>query len=107
MTGRNRILLTATLMLFGAVGTAVADVYSWKDPATGRNRISNLPPTWYSRLDEVSGPPVTVSRGAAIIDDTSLPIAKRRQMLGIPESPIPGRPAPAPAASAAAPAEKK
>ena len=58
-----------------------ADVYSWKDLETGRTKISNLAPPWYSRGEDVRGPQVTVTRGPNVVDDTRLPLEKRRQLM--------------------------
>jgi hypothetical protein len=35
-----------TLLLALTGGAAFADVYIWKDPATGRTRMTNIPPPW-------------------------------------------------------------
>ncbi len=44
---------------------AMADMYTWKDPQTGRTRMSNIPPPWLR--DSSAGPKVEVIRGNQLI----------------------------------------
>ena len=61
---------------------ARAQVYSWKDPATGQSRLSNIAPPWYSRGENVSGPRVIATLGARVVDDTALAYERRLLLLG-------------------------
>ena len=61
---------------------ALAQVYAWKDPASGQNRLSNIAPPWYSRGESVSGPRVVATRGDRLIDDTALAYEQRLRLLG-------------------------
>lgn len=45
---------------------AAADMYTWRDPQTGRTRMSNSPPQWLR--DGQPGPRVEVIRGNQVID---------------------------------------
>lgn len=45
MTGGLRILSAALLGI--SAGVVQADLYRWKDPATGQVRIYSYPPPWY------------------------------------------------------------
>lgn len=56
------LLLAAALL----PPVAVADMYTWRDPETGRTRMSNIPPPWVR--DGSSGPRVEVIRGNRVID---------------------------------------
>lgn len=72
--------LAAALVLASA--PALAQVYSWKDPATGQSKFSNIAPPWYSRGDTVSGPRVVATVGERVIDDTALPYEDRLRLSG-------------------------
>jgi hypothetical protein len=78
--------LAAALLL--AAGPAPAQVYSWKDPATGQSKFSNVPPSWYSRGEIVSGPRVIATVGRKVIDDTALPYEDRLLLSGKPRDTI-------------------
>jgi hypothetical protein len=57
------------LLLSLAGGPALADVYIWKDPVTGRTRMTNIPPPWVR--DPAPGqrvPRVEVIREGRVID---------------------------------------
>ena len=90
-SGRNRLSnpktfrfgLAAAFLLASA--PALAQVYSWKDPATGQGRLSNFAPPWYSRGELVSGPRVVASVGDRVIDDTALPYEDRLLLFGKPK----------------------
>lgn len=60
-------LTLAALLLAGTAmpPAAVADMYTWKDPETGRTRMSNIPPPWLR--DGSPGPKVEVIRGNQLI----------------------------------------
>jgi len=71
---------------FALVGEpALAQVYSWKDPATGQSRLSNIAPPWYSHGEMVGGPRVIATLGARVIDDTALAYEDRRLLFGKPK----------------------
>ncbi len=72
--------LAATLLL--AAAPAFAQVYSWRDPATGQSKLSNIPPAWYSRGETVRGPRVIATIGDRVIDDTAKPFAERLRLAG-------------------------
>ncbi len=72
--------LAAAFVLASA--PALAQVYSWRDPATGHGKISNIAPPWYSRGEAVSGPRVIATVGDRVIDDTALPYADRLLLSG-------------------------
>ena len=72
--------LAAALILVSEL--AVAQVYSWKDPATGQSRFSNIAPPWYKRGENVSGPRVVATVGEKVIDDTALPYEDRLLLSG-------------------------
>jgi len=61
---------------------ALAQVYSWKDPASGQSRFSTIPPPWYDRGETVRGPRVTATAGERVIDDTALPYEDRLILSG-------------------------
>lgn len=65
-----------------ASAPAAAQVYSWRDPATGQSRISNIAPPWYSRGEIVNGPRVIATAGGKVIDDTALSYEKRLLLSG-------------------------
>ena len=93
--------LAAAFILASA--PALAQVYSWKDPATGGNKISNLAPPWYSRGGVVNGPRVVATLGDKVIDDTALPYEERQLLFGKPKDQL-DKPRPEPQhESAAAP----
>ncbi len=72
--------LAAALVMASA--PALAQVYSWKDPATGQSRFSNIAPRWYSRGEIVSGPRIIATVGRKTIDDTALPYEDRLLLSG-------------------------
>jgi hypothetical protein len=59
-----------------------AQMYSWKDPASGQTRFSNIAPPWYSRGEIVSGPRVIATIGDRVIDDTALAYEQRLRLSG-------------------------
>ena len=59
-----------------------AQMYSWKDPASGQTRFSNIAPPWYSRGEIVSGPRVIATIGDRVIDDTALAYEQRLLLSG-------------------------
>jgi hypothetical protein len=82
-------LIHSTALRFGLAGAialacapALAQVYSWKDPASGQSRISNIAPPWYHRGEIVSGPRVVATLGDRVIDDTALAYEQRLLLLG-------------------------
>ena len=72
--------LAAALTMAG--GPALAQVYSWKDPASGQSRFSNIAPPWYSHGETVRGPRVVATVGERVIDDTALPYEQRLLISG-------------------------
>ncbi len=52
-------------------------IYSWCEPDTGAQRISNVAPGWYRPDAEVVGPRVVVTLNRRVVDDTSWPLAQR------------------------------
>jgi hypothetical protein len=72
--------MAATIAL--ACAPALAQVYSWKDPASGQSRFSNIAPPWYNRGESVSGPRVIATLGDRVIDDTALAYEQRLLLLG-------------------------
>jgi hypothetical protein len=80
------VLVAVAILALAPCRSGFADVYAWKDAATGRTKISNLAPPWYKRGEEVAGPDVVVNRGPNVIDDTRLPLARRRELLGMPDA---------------------
>lgn len=51
------------------VGPVGADVYVWKDPATGKTRMTNIPPPWVREPPPGRRlPRVEVIRGTSVID---------------------------------------
>jgi hypothetical protein len=77
--------IAASVLALALCETGVADVYTWKDPSTGRTRISNFAPPWYKRGEEPVRSHVVVTRGTSLIDDTRLPLDKRLQLSGASE----------------------
>ena len=59
-----------------------AQMYSWKDPASGQTRFSNIAPPWYSRGEIVSGPRVIATIGDRVIDGTALAYEQRLLLSG-------------------------
>ena len=81
-----------------------AQMYSWKDPATGMPRMSNFPPPWYKGSVERrnAGPRTVVTMGMQVLDDTAKQITDEefvriRQRIagqrGTPSEPNPSAPA--------------
>ncbi len=65
-----------------ACAPALAQVYSWKDPASGQSRLSNIAPSWYNRGENVGGPRVIATLGERVIDDTALAYEQRLLLMG-------------------------
>ncbi len=60
-------LLASTLL--GLCLAAHADVYMWKDPATGKTRMSNIVPSWLREPKPgAKTPKVEVIRGSQVLD---------------------------------------
>jgi len=78
--------LAAALSL--AAASAAAQVYSWRDPATGQTKLSNIPPPWYNRGETVHGPRVVATIGGRVVDDTGLAYDDRLQLSGRPKEQI-------------------
>ena len=72
--------LAAAIVL--ACAPALAQVYAWKDPASGQSRLSNIAPPWYNRGEFVGGPRVIATLGDRVIDDTALAYEQRLLLLG-------------------------
>lgn len=86
--------LLLCLAALGAASPALAQVYEWIDPESGRKRLSNVPPPWLRQpLGERPGPRVQVYFEGRLADDTGLPWEKRVELRA--QSPI-GRYLPAP-----------
>jgi len=52
---------------------AAAQVYQWKDPENGANRISNTAPSWFrNAYGDNRNPRVLVYYYGVLVDDTSL-----------------------------------
>lgn len=82
-------MINSTALRFGlgaaialACAPALAQMYSWKDPASGQSRFSNIAPPWYHRGESVSGPRVVATLGDRVIDDTALGYEQRLLLLG-------------------------
>ena len=59
-----------------------AQMYSWKDPASGQTRFSNIAPPWYSRGEILSGSRVIATIGDRVIDYTALAYEQRLRLSG-------------------------
>lgn len=67
MRSPHKSVLAALVLTAAALPTAsMADMFIWKDPETGRTRMSNIPPLWLR--DGSIGPRVEVLRGNRPID---------------------------------------
>lgn len=88
--------LAMGLVLAGLSGSAVADLYVWKDPATGATRIYSYPPPWYGNPELERRSPkvehIPARRSAPVVQPIAAPVAA-----ALPE------PNPAPAAQGAPP----
>ena len=73
------------LLILPPACPAFGQVYSWKE--AGSTHFSNEPPGWYRDYEPVKGPRIIVLAGNRVIDDTSLPMAKRMALR--PKSPKP------------------
>jgi len=82
LKNRYSIRFGLALVLTLAAATAIAQVYSWRDLASGQRRFSNIPPPWYSRGEQVRGPRVVATIGERVIDDTALPYEQRLRLSG-------------------------
>lgn len=58
--------IASALLLAALPLAAAADMYSWKDPQSGRTRMSNSPPQWLR--EGLAGPRVEVIRENKVID---------------------------------------
>ena len=72
-----RAALLAFLAFLPLLSHAQA-VYTWRE--TQVTRMSNVAPRWYRPDAPVHGPRVIVTLGKTVIDDTSLPLAKRMEL---------------------------
>jgi len=70
--------LSLVLTLLAPAPRALAQLYSWHEG--GEKRISVTAPAWYRGDRPVRGPRVLVTEGVRIIDDTALPLARRRAL---------------------------
>ena len=70
--------LSLVLTLMAPAPRAVAQLYSWHEE--GEKRISVTAPAWYRPDAAVRGPRVLVTEGLRTIDDTALPLARRRAL---------------------------
>lgn len=86
-------LVTAVACL-AVIETARAQVYVWRDPASGVTRVSNFAPAWYARNQGMDGPRVVVTLGSRIVDDTSLPLEARLELAARSAAASPQRPRP-------------
>ncbi len=75
-----RITLAAVFLLAGEL--TCAQVYSWKNPSTGKTNFSNIAPSWYSRGETVSGPRVIKTSNGRVVDDTALSYEDRLLLSG-------------------------
>ena len=78
----NLIYPGVALAFVVASAPAIAQVYSWKDPASGQSRFSTTAPPWYNRGETVSGPRVIATVGERVIDDTALSYEERLLLSG-------------------------
>jgi hypothetical protein len=98
--------LAAALLV--AAAPAAAQVYSWREPATGQTKLSNMPPPWYKRGETVRGPRVVATIGGRVIDDTALAYDDRLRLSGRPKEQIDKlQPQKQPAPAAPEPAKRK
>ena len=70
--------LSLVLTLLAPSPRAVAQLYSWHE--SGAKRISVSAPHWYRADAPVRGPRVLVTEGLRTIDDTALPLERRRAL---------------------------
>ena len=70
--------LSLVLTLLTPAPRAVAQLYSWHEG--GEKRISVTAPAWYRADAAVRGPRVLVTEGLRTIDDTGLPLVRRRAL---------------------------
>ena len=70
--------LSLVLTLLAPAPRAVAQLYSWHEG--GEKRISVTAPSWYRASAAVRGPRVLVTEGLRTIDDTGLPLSRRRAL---------------------------
>jgi hypothetical protein len=70
--------LSLVLSLLAPAPRAVAQLYSWHEGS--EKRISVTAPAWYRADAAVRGPRVLVTEGLCTIDDTALPLARRRAL---------------------------
>jgi hypothetical protein len=70
--------LSLVLTLLSPAPRAVAQLFSWHEG--GEKRISITAPSWYRADRPVHGPRVVVTEGVRTIDDTALPLERRRAL---------------------------
>jgi hypothetical protein len=70
--------LSLVLSLLTPAPRALAQLFSWHED--GKKRISVTAPAWYRADATVRGPRVLVTEGLRTIDDTGLPLARRRAL---------------------------
>lgn len=93
MNLRKLHCLVLAAALLPAAAPARAQMYSWREPATGQSKLSNIPPAWYIRGEPARGPRVVATLGGRVIDDTALPYEERLRLAGKPQESN-GRPQP-------------
>ena len=67
MSARVVLVLLACLL---ATQAAVARMYEWVSPASGRVQLSGTPPSWYR--SSAPGPRVRVFENGRLVDDTAI-----------------------------------
>jgi hypothetical protein len=73
-----RVVLPVLTIFFSPV--ASAEVYTWREPQSGVQRVSNVAPGWYRPYARVIGPRVVVTLDRAVIDDTAWPLVERLEV---------------------------
>jgi hypothetical protein len=92
-------MLAAAVALVAIPGSALADLYLWKDPATGATRIYSYPPPWYGNPDlEKRSPKVEriPSRQRAPAAEPAAAPAAQAMVESKPAPAVPGAPPPPP-----------
>ena len=72
--------LFAIVALPAVCQSAIAQVYTWKDPETGATKISNLRPAWFrSEQPKLKGPRTLMLLNGKVIDDSGLKSTAEQQ----------------------------
>ncbi len=71
MSRRKNVPLAVVLALALSPLPAVAQIYSYKDPATGSRKITNLRPEWYVKDAPKSIPRTQVIVRGAVVEDSN------------------------------------